>query len=409
MDKRYLTCMAVAICAAALGLSGCTKTADQAVTVHGQEIPTLYKATGEERKITGWSTSTEKGKTLKYGTGDVLSYDVVSYLVYLQDHEGYIVVDGSDDKNDSEVEKKMAAAKDAGNGHYYYVSIDWNEDGETAISYQYAKGTVTLYDQDSAASSEPISEAAPYLQESSEDDTAGADSYDDNSSSSYSEVDASDYSDDTISASDGAEADDGGYEYDHYFDESNDIRDFASMGSIVRTHHGKYIIFGYGQHDPDGNVYDYAGMKCPSGTQSLDYQNNAALFNDGDIVKIYNYGYSGDEMSDFLDYLQGLGHGVDSGWAPSEEIPTDNSDGTYSDGGYAYHEGDVADTPIQSVVRLKDSPLKFMIIGTDGDGQYLGAMYPCGYIKDYAPSMTIFSDSDIEEVYWYGVSPDELQ
>ena len=57
----------------------------------------------------------------------------------------------------------MAAAKDAGDGHYYYVSIDWNEDGETLISYQYAKGTVTLYDQDSAAASEPISEAAPSL------------------------------------------------------------------------------------------------------------------------------------------------------------------------------------------------------------------------------------------------------
>lgn len=183
MNKRYRTCMAVAICAAALSLAGCTKAADKTVTIHGQKIPTLYEATGEERKITGWKISTKQGKTLTYGYGDVLLDDAVSYLLYLQNNEEYIVVDGYDDDNDSDVEKKMAVAKNAGNDHYYYVGVDWNEDGATTISYQYAKGTVTPYDENSTDSSDLISESAPY--ESCDDDTVETDSYNDIYSASY--------------------------------------------------------------------------------------------------------------------------------------------------------------------------------------------------------------------------------
>ena len=183
MNKRYQACMVAVICTAALGLSGCTKAADKTVTIHGQKIPTLYAATGEERKITGWKTSTKQGKTLTYGSGDVLLDEAISYLLYLQDNEEYIVVDGYDDNNDSNAEKKMAAAKNDGEDHYYYVGIDWNEDGATTISYQYAKGTVTPYDEDSTDSLDSISESAPY--DSFDDDMVEADSYDDIYSASY--------------------------------------------------------------------------------------------------------------------------------------------------------------------------------------------------------------------------------
>lgn len=144
--------MAVVICTAALGLSGCTKATDKTVTIHGQKIPTLYEATGEERKITAFKTSMDKGRTLTYGSGDVLSDDVISYLLYLQDNE---------------------------------------EDGATTISYQYAKGTVTLYGDDDSDSSDSISESAPY--ESFDDDTAEDDSYNDIYSDSYSDIYSSSY------------------------------------------------------------------------------------------------------------------------------------------------------------------------------------------------------------------------
>lgn len=191
MNKRYQACMVAVICTAALGLSGCTKATDKTVTIHGQKIPTLYEATGEERKITAFKTSMDKGKTLTYGSGDVLSDDVISYLLYLQDNEEYVVVDGYDDDNDSDVEKKMAVAKNDGTDHYYYVGMDWKEDGATTISYQYAKGTVTLYGDDDSDSSDSISESAPY--ESFDDDTAEDDSYNDIYSDSYSDIYSSSY------------------------------------------------------------------------------------------------------------------------------------------------------------------------------------------------------------------------
>lgn len=84
----------------------------------------------------------------------------------------------------------MAVAKNDGNDHYYYVGMDW-KDGATTISYQYAKGTVTLYGDDDSDSSDSISESTPYV--SFDDDTAEDDSYNDIYSDSYSDIYSSSY------------------------------------------------------------------------------------------------------------------------------------------------------------------------------------------------------------------------
>ena len=135
-----------AVIAAAM-LCGCVKPDDKTITVKDAAIPTLYSALGDERKITGHAAATENGvtsKTLTYGDGDVSREDVTEYIVDLCDNEGYTVIDGTEDANDSSIEMIAGAAIDMGDGNIVIVSADWTS-SETTIEYQYGKGTLTPY------------------------------------------------------------------------------------------------------------------------------------------------------------------------------------------------------------------------------------------------------------------------
>jgi hypothetical protein len=145
-EKKVICSVFTAVIAAAM-LCGCVKPDDKTITVKDAAIPTLYSALGDERKITGHAAATENGvtsKTLTYGDGDVSREDVTEYIVDLCDNEGYTVIDGTEDANDSSIEMIAGAAIDMGDGNIVIVSADWTS-SETTIEYQYGKGTLTPY------------------------------------------------------------------------------------------------------------------------------------------------------------------------------------------------------------------------------------------------------------------------
>lgn len=146
MNKKNLSVM-MAVLAGSAMLCGCAKSTDESVSLENNEIPTMYSVLGDEKELTGQGASTQNGmssRSLTYGNGDVSRDDAVNYILGLQDNNGYTIVDGSDDENDSATEMKIGAARDMGDGNLIIVSVDWQM-GETVVEYQYGEGELTIY------------------------------------------------------------------------------------------------------------------------------------------------------------------------------------------------------------------------------------------------------------------------
>lgn len=146
MKKKVIISVFTAVFAVSM-LSACVKADDKTISVKNATIPTLYSVLGDERKITGQAAATENGvssRTLTYGNGDVTRDDTIEYIADLCENEGYTVIDGTEDSNDSSTEMIAGAAIDMGDGYIAIVSADWTM-SETTIEYQYGQGTLTQY------------------------------------------------------------------------------------------------------------------------------------------------------------------------------------------------------------------------------------------------------------------------
>lgn len=135
----------IAVLALAMVLSGCMGKSDKTVSIGGHDVPTMYGILNKEKKVTGNAAEKKNGvtsKTITYGDGDVDQGDVNDYFTGLVNDHDYLMIDGTQDSNDTSTEIQAAAATDLGDGNIIIVSVDWTE-SETTVTYQYGEGTVT--------------------------------------------------------------------------------------------------------------------------------------------------------------------------------------------------------------------------------------------------------------------------
>lgn len=127
-------------------LTGCASSTAEEIEVNDDKIPSIYKVIGE-KKITGTNSSIKndvRTTEITYQKGSISEEEIVEYMTYLMDEEGFIPTADTQEVDGNLV--NQLGAESVTDDHIVLVDVTAPKDfeGSVVITYRSGQGKITM-------------------------------------------------------------------------------------------------------------------------------------------------------------------------------------------------------------------------------------------------------------------------
>lgn len=145
MKKKWVWLVGIVL----VVLAGCASSTAEEIEVNDDKIPSIYKVIGE-KKITGTNSSVKNSvrtTELTYEKGSISEEELVEYMTYLIDEEGFIPTLDTQEE-DGKLTNQLGV-ESVTEDHIVLVDVTASTDfeGPTVITYRSGPGEITRNDE----------------------------------------------------------------------------------------------------------------------------------------------------------------------------------------------------------------------------------------------------------------------